>query len=91
MAELYSFGYWVMRQRKALDLTRAELAKRINCASETIKKILGRDPEMDLVYDLPHISITKENHFGKDVMVHRSNTSRAFFPPICPNEAIAAN
>lgn len=48
--------------------------------SETIKKLLGRDPEMDLIYDLPHISITKENHFGKDVVVHRSNTSRAYGP-----------
>lgn len=48
--------------------------------SEAIKKLLGRDPEMDLIYDLPHISITKEEHFGKNVMVHRSNTSRAFGP-----------
>lgn len=48
--------------------------------SETIKKVLGRDPEMDLIYDLPHISITKEEHFGKTVMVHRSNTSRAYGP-----------
>lgn len=46
--------------------------------SEAIKKILGRDPEMDLIYDLPHISVTKEEHFGKKVMVHRSNTSRAY-------------
>lgn len=48
--------------------------------SETIKKVLGKDPEMELVYDMPHISISKENHFGKDVFVHRSNTSRAFGP-----------
>ncbi|MFZ2154381.1 MAG: RtcB family protein, partial [Candidatus Moraniibacteriota bacterium] len=48
--------------------------------SETIKKLLKRDPEMDLIYDLPHISITRENHFGKDVIVHRSNTSRAYGP-----------
>jgi len=52
----------------------------IHNISETIKKILGRDPEMDLIYDLPHISITKENHFNTDVMVHRNNTSRAFGP-----------
>lgn len=48
--------------------------------SETIKKVLGRDPELELIYDLPHISITKENHFGVPVMVHRSNTSRAYGP-----------
>jgi len=52
----------------------------IHNISEAIKKILGRDPEMDLIYDLPHISITKEQHFGKEVMVHRSNTSRAYGP-----------
>lgn len=48
--------------------------------SEAMKRVLGRDPEMDLIYDMPHISITQENHFGKDVFVHRSNTSRAYGP-----------
>jgi RNA-splicing ligase RtcB len=48
--------------------------------SETIKKIFNRDPEMDLIYDMPHISITQEEHFGKEVIVHRSNTSRAYGP-----------
>lgn len=48
--------------------------------SQAVKKILGRDPELDLIYDLPHISITKEEHFGKNVFVHRSNTSRAYGP-----------
>jgi len=48
--------------------------------SEAIKKVLGRDPELDLLYDMPHISISQEEHFGKQVFVHRSNTSRAFGP-----------
>lgn len=48
--------------------------------SETIQKMFNRDPEMDLVYDLPHISITREEHFDKEVIVHRSNTSRAYGP-----------
>ncbi len=39
MEEVYSFGYWVMRRRKALDLTRAGLAQQVSCSSETIKKI----------------------------------------------------
>ena len=34
-----SFGYWVRRQRKALDLTQAALAKKVGCAVVTIKKI----------------------------------------------------
>jgi predicted ATPase/DNA-binding XRE family transcriptional regulator len=35
----YSFGYWVRRRRKALDLTQAELAGQVYCALSTIKKI----------------------------------------------------
>jgi predicted ATPase/transcriptional regulator with XRE-family HTH domain len=34
-----SFGYWIKRRRKALDLTRAGLAVRVSCSSDTIKKI----------------------------------------------------
>src|SRR5262245_62177662 len=34
-----SFGYWVRRRRKALDLTQAELAARIGCAKVTIRRI----------------------------------------------------
>jgi predicted ATPase/class 3 adenylate cyclase len=34
-----SFGYWIRRRRKALDLTQEELAERIGCALDTIRKI----------------------------------------------------
>lgn len=34
-----SFGYWVRRQRLALDLTQAELARKVGCATVTITKI----------------------------------------------------
>ncbi len=34
-----SFGYWVRRQRKALDLTQQALAGRVGCSLTTIKKI----------------------------------------------------
>lgn len=34
-----SFGYWVRRRRLALDLTQAELARKVNCARVTIVKI----------------------------------------------------
>jgi tRNA-splicing ligase RtcB (3'-phosphate/5'-hydroxy nucleic acid ligase) len=56
--------------------------------SEAIKKLFDRDPEMDLIYDMPHISISKENHFGQDVYVHRSNTSRAYGPARMTNHPI---
>lgn len=39
LCEIYSFGYWVLQRRKALDWTRADLAKRVGWATETIKKI----------------------------------------------------
>jgi len=48
--------------------------------AKSIKKLFDRDPEMDLIYDMPHISISKENHFGQDIFVHRSNASRAYGP-----------
>ena len=35
----FSFGYWVRRQRLALDLTQAALAQQVGCAPITIRKI----------------------------------------------------
>ncbi len=46
----------------------------------TVRNVLKRNAQMRLIYDMPHISITREHHFGADVWVHRSNTSRAFGP-----------
>ena len=34
-----SFGYWLRRRRKALDLTQDALAKKVSCSLATIKKI----------------------------------------------------
>ncbi len=34
-----SFGYWLRRRRRALDLTQGDLARRVGCATETIRKI----------------------------------------------------
>ena len=34
-----SFGRWMQRRRKALDLTQEELAQRVGCAAETLRKI----------------------------------------------------
>ncbi len=41
MDEVRSFGYWLRRRRKALDLTQEELARRVGCAVNTIGKIEG--------------------------------------------------
>jgi predicted ATPase/class 3 adenylate cyclase/DNA-binding XRE family transcriptional regulator len=34
-----SFGYWLRRRRKALDLTQEDLAQQVACSVETVKKI----------------------------------------------------
>jgi len=39
MEQQFSFGAWLRRRRKALDLTQDELAGRVGCATATIKKI----------------------------------------------------
>ena len=39
MGEIFSFGEWVRRRRKALDLTQVALAERVVCAQSTIRKI----------------------------------------------------
>ncbi|HEY0606533.1 MAG TPA: tetratricopeptide repeat protein [Herpetosiphonaceae bacterium] len=43
MEEIFSFGIWLRRRRKALDLTQAELAQRIPCATITIRRIEADD------------------------------------------------
>lgn len=39
MNDEVSFGHWVRRRRKALDLTQRQLAERVGCATATIIKI----------------------------------------------------
>lgn len=50
MSELFSFGAWVRRRRRALDLTREELAPRLGCAVVTLRRIEGdeRRPSKEL-------------------------------------------
>jgi tRNA-splicing ligase RtcB (3'-phosphate/5'-hydroxy nucleic acid ligase) len=45
-----------------------------------IEKALGKNPELDLLYDMPHVFINRENHFDRDVWVHRNGTTRANGP-----------
>ena len=39
MDRTHSFGYWLRRRRKALDLTQTELAQRVSCSLDLIQKI----------------------------------------------------
>jgi predicted ATPase/transcriptional regulator with XRE-family HTH domain len=52
MIETYSFGEWISRRRKALDLTQRELAERTSCTLSTIKKLETdkRRPSRDLTH-----------------------------------------
>jgi tRNA-splicing ligase RtcB (3'-phosphate/5'-hydroxy nucleic acid ligase) len=47
---------------------------------QTIEKVLGKNPELDLLYDMPHVYVDRENHFGEDVWVHRNGAVRAYGP-----------
>lgn len=41
---------------------------------------LGNELKWNLIYDMPHIGVRKEKHFGKDTWVHRNGVSRAWGP-----------
>lgn len=56
---------------------RAILANNIRKA---IKKVFGREEELPLIYDMPHVHVQEETHFGEKVFVHRNGASRAFGP-----------
>ncbi len=45
-----------------------------------IEKVLNKKIDLPIVYDMSHITITKERHFENDVWVHRNGSVRAFGP-----------
>lgn len=47
---------------------------------KTLENVLGKNPELDLLYDMPHVYIDRENHFGENVWVHRNGAVRANGP-----------
>ena len=58
-----SFGQWLSRRRKALDLTQVELAQRVPCATITIQKIEAneRRPSRQMAERLAeHLEIAAE-------------------------------
>jgi predicted ATPase/transcriptional regulator with XRE-family HTH domain len=63
-----SFGYWVRRRRKALDLTQAALALAVGCALVTLKKIEWDErrpssPMAERLADCLVISTTERDRF----------------------------
>lgn len=64
-----SFGYWVRRQRKALDLTQEELALRVGCAVVTLRKIEAdeRHPSRQMAERLAACLELNEPEWGRFV------------------------
>lgn len=56
MDTIDSFGYWVRRRRKVLDLTQEELAQRVGCAAVTLRKIEAdeRRPSVQMAKRFAH-------------------------------------
>ena len=50
MEQTSSFGYWLRRRRKALDLTQEALARRVGCSEGTIRRLEAdeRRPSRDM-------------------------------------------
>jgi len=68
MSETFSFGEWMARRRRTLDMTQRELAVQTNCALATIKKIEWdeRRPSRDLaeaLADALHIPADAQPNF----------------------------
>jgi len=47
---------------------------------KAVKKVFGKNVELPLIYDMPHVHMQEEEHFGEKVYVHRNGASRAFGP-----------
>ena len=65
MESLESFGQWLKQRRKALDLTQAELARRVGCAIITIQKIEAeeRRPSKEIAQRLAKaLEVSEEEH-----------------------------
>jgi len=68
-----SFGYWIRRQRKALDLTQQALAERVGCSVAAIKKIESdeRKPSRQIAERLADVLGVPEGQRGVFVEVAR--------------------
>src|SRR5512142_2148624 len=80
-----SFGLWLQKRRKALDLTRDELAQKIGCSVSALRKIETnqRHPSKQLAELLAcalHISEADRSAFVRIARGELSFTKRQFEP-----------
>jgi tRNA-splicing ligase RtcB len=47
---------------------------------QVLEKVFGRQVNLALLYDAPHVYFDREEHFGENVWVHRNGANRAFGP-----------
>jgi tRNA-splicing ligase RtcB len=64
---------------------RALLAAKVR---KVVEKKIKYPLKWNLLYDMPHIGVRKEKHFGKEAYVHRNGVSRAFGPSRMKNHPI---
>jgi predicted ATPase/transcriptional regulator with XRE-family HTH domain/Tfp pilus assembly protein PilF len=72
-----SFGYWIRRRRKALDLTQDDLAQRVGCSTSVVRKIERdeRRPSRQLAELLArHLEIAPEEG-GRFIQAARAELS----------------
>lgn len=72
-------GSLYMQARKACsNFAHANRATITHNFIKTAESVLGKEVEADLLYDMPHILVSQEEHYDKQVWVHRNGTSRAY-------------
>jgi predicted ATPase/transcriptional regulator with XRE-family HTH domain len=97
MERTHSFGYWLRRRRKALDLTQAELAQRACCSLDLIQKVEAdaRRPSRQLaarLADCLHIDASERVAFVQAARAERTADQLALpAQPIEPPLASSRN
>lgn len=82
-------GKLYMEARKACsNFAHANRATITHNFVKTAERVLGRTVEADLLYDMPHILVSQEEHLGENVWVHRNGTSRAYGPERMSNHPL---
>ena len=82
MADVFSFGHWLTIRRGALHLSRPELARRIACATITLRKIEedARRPSPELAARLADQMLLSGEERGLFIDVARSGRGSSWLP-----------
>jgi transcriptional regulator with XRE-family HTH domain len=82
MADSFSFGYWLRRQRLARDLRQADLAGRLGVAPITLRKIEAdeRRPSLQLLARIAELFALSEGERALPLRVSRADLSPAALP-----------